>query len=80
MFPTEPPSSDSGFHALLKNRSFMALWSGQIVSQVADKVFFILLIALLDNYQPLRAFPNSMRSIVMIAFTLWLYLGYQKNF
>ena len=70
MFPTEPPSSDSGFHALLKNRSFMALWSGQVLSQVADKVFFILLIALLDNYQPLRAFPNSMRSIVMIAFTL----------
>lgn len=70
MFPSEPPASGNGFHALLKNRPFLALWTGQVLSQVADKVFFILLIALLDNYPPLPGFHNSMRSAIMIAFTL----------
>ncbi len=48
----------------------MVLWFGQVVSQVADKVFFVLLISLLEDYQPPRGFENSMRSALMIAFTL----------
>lgn len=50
----------------------MALWIGQIVSQVADKVFFILLIALVADYQAEAAegFANSMRSAALVAFTL----------
>lgn len=70
MLPTEPPASSKGFRALLKNQPFLALWSGQVVSQVADKVFFILLIALLGSYPPLPGLHNSMRSALMIAFTL----------
>lgn len=70
MLPTEPPSSGNGFQALLKNKPFLALWIGQLLSQVADKVFFVLLIALLENYQPLAGMKNSMRSTLMIAFTL----------
>jgi len=70
MLPTEPPSSNQGFKALLKNRPFLALWSGQVLSQVGDKVFFVLLIALLVEYPPLPGFQNSMRSAIMIAFTL----------
>ncbi len=70
MLPTEPPSSGGGFRALLKNRPFLALWIGQVLSQVADKVFFVLLIALLATYPPLPGFRNSMRSVIMIAFTL----------
>ena len=70
MFPAEPPASGSGFRALMKNRPFLLLWVGQIVSQVADKVFFILLIALLENYQTSLMGANSMRSAIMIAFTL----------
>lgn len=70
MLPTEPPSSSNGFQALLKNKPFLALWIGQLLSQVADKVFFILLIALLENYQPSAGMKNSMRSTLMIAFTL----------
>src|SRR5919199_6591971 len=70
MFPAEPPARTSGFHALLKNQSFMVLWFGQLVSQVADKVFFVLLISLLENYQSPPGFENSMRSALMIAFTL----------
>ena len=70
MLPTEPPSSSNGFQALLKNKPFLALWIGQFLSQVADKVFFVLLIALLENYQLIAGMKNSMRSTLMIAFTL----------
>ncbi len=70
MLPTEPPSSSNGFQSLLKNKPFLALWSGQLLSQVADKVFFVLLIALLENYQPTGFMKNSMRSILLLAFTL----------
>ncbi|MBV9388106.1 MAG: MFS transporter [Chroococcidiopsidaceae cyanobacterium CP_BM_ER_R8_30] len=70
MLPTEHGSSNQGFKALLGNKPFLALWSGQIMSQVADKVFFVLLIALLSEYPPLPGFQNSMRSALMIAFTL----------
>jgi len=69
MLPTEPPASSKGFRALLKNGPFLALWSGEAISQVADKVFFVLLIALIDSY-PRLAGNNSMRSAIMIAFTL----------
>jgi predicted MFS family arabinose efflux permease len=70
MFPAEPPALESGFRALLKNRAFMVLWFGQVVSQIADKVFFVLLISLLESYQSPPGFENSMRSALMIAFTL----------
>jgi MFS family permease len=66
---SESPSG-SGFVALLKNRPFLALWIGQVLSQVADKVFFVLLIALLVNYQPPPGWENSARSALMIAVTL----------
>ncbi len=62
--------SSNGFAGLLKNRSFLALWVGQILSQVADKVFFVFLIALLVSYQPPPGWQNSARSALMIAITL----------
>jgi predicted MFS family arabinose efflux permease len=62
--------SGQGFTALIKNRSFMFLWGGQVVSQVADKVFFVLLIALLETYRSPAALENSMRSALMISLTL----------
>jgi MFS family permease len=48
----------------------MVLWFGQVLSQIADKVFFVLLISLLESYQPPQMFANSMRSALMVAFTL----------
>jgi MFS family permease len=48
----------------------MVLWVGQILSQIADKVFFVLLIALLSEYQFAPEMENSMRSALMVAFTL----------
>jgi predicted MFS family arabinose efflux permease len=71
MFPTEPAAVNNGFSALLKNRGFMLLWIGQIFSQLGDKIFFVLMVALLENYQaPARLAQNSMYSILMLAFTL----------
>jgi MFS family permease len=70
MLPASPSPSGSGFRALFQNRPFMMLWAGQILSQVADKVFFILLITLLVDYQPLPELRNSMRSILMVVVTL----------
>lgn len=71
MLTSGPQPSSSGFRSLMRNRAFTNLWVGQIISQLADKIFFVLLIALVVNYQPPRFFfENSMRSAVMIANTL----------
>ncbi|NJM68957.1 MAG: MFS transporter [Scytonema sp. RU_4_4] len=71
MFPTEPGAVNKGFIAVLKNRGFMLLWIGQLVSQLADKVFFVLVIALLENYPvPAGLAQNSMYSTLMVAFTI----------
>ena len=71
MLPTDPSTaSGRGFRALFNNRPFITLWSGQILSQVADKVLFILLISLLVDYKSPVAMKNSMRSVLMVAVTL----------
>jgi MFS family permease len=68
MLPATP--SSSGFHALLQNRSFMALWLGQVLSQVGDKIFFVLTITLLVSYESLPVKENTARSLLMVAVTL----------
>lgn len=70
MSSSASPAPDSGFLQLFQNRSFLLLWCGQGLSQIADKVFFVLLISLLVNYQTPDAPANSMRSALMIAATL----------
>ncbi|HEY9847168.1 MAG TPA: MFS transporter [Candidatus Caenarcaniphilales bacterium] len=70
MPPASSQPSRSGFLSLLRDYRFLILWGGQLISQVADKVFFVLLIALVVNYRPIPALANSMRSAVLIALTL----------
>lgn len=71
MFPIEPAAVNNGFSVLLKSRNFMLLWIGQLVSQLGDKVFFVLMIALLENYQPPAGLTeNSMYSTLMVVFTI----------
>jgi predicted MFS family arabinose efflux permease len=71
MFPTEPAAVNNGFGTLIKNRNFMLLWIGQIISQLADKVFFVLMVALLDHYPiPPGLAQNSMYSTLMLVFTI----------
>ncbi|PLZ32282.1 MFS transporter [Fischerella thermalis WC542] len=71
MFPTEPAAVNKGFGVLLRNRGFMLLWIGQLLSQLADKIFFVLMIALLENYPPPAGLTeNSMYSALMVVFTV----------
>ncbi|RUS93576.1 MFS transporter [Trichormus variabilis SAG 1403-4b] len=48
----------------------MLLWIGQLVSQLADKVFFVLMIALLKLYLPANDVDNSGRFYLYMAFTV----------
>jgi len=72
MHPASPPPDRSGLDALLRNRPFLALWTGQLLAQVADKIFYVLLIILLKTggYTPGSNTEHSMLSAVMIAYTL----------
>jgi MFS family permease len=65
-----PQPASTGFRALMGNRGFVNLWAGQVISQLADKVFFVLLIALVVDYQPPHFLENFSRASVMIANTL----------
>ena len=50
MIPTTQDSSKPktlGFSEVLRNRNFLLLWSGQIFSQLADKIYLVYMIALI---------------------------------
>ncbi len=78
--PSDPPSADpepelppseSGFLPVLRNRNFLALWSGQVFSQLADKVYLVLMIALIDTrFQTGDQSISGWVSSIMIAFTI----------
>ncbi|MDJ0568544.1 MAG: MFS transporter [Pleurocapsa sp. MO_192.B19] len=60
-----------GFAPVLKNSRFLILWTGQIFSQLADKVYLILMIAIIANKFQLAEQPISKWvSPIMIAFTI----------
>lgn len=69
--PTEAPAETQGFLPVLKNRAFLTLWSGQVFSQLADKVYLVLMIALIasrfqQDDQPISGWVSS----TMIASTI----------
>ncbi|HEY9809125.1 MAG TPA: MFS transporter [Halomicronema sp.] len=71
--PTEEPPTptEEGFGPVLKNRNFLALWSGQVFSQLADKVYLVLMIALIaTRFQASGQTISSWVSAIMIAFTI----------
>ncbi|MDJ0673937.1 MAG: MFS transporter [Calothrix sp. MO_167.B42] len=70
MFPIEPAAVNNGFSVLLKSRNFMLLWIGQLVSQLGDKVFFVLMIALLENYSSPAGLTVKPNDILLMAFTI----------
>ena len=70
MLPTESTTINHGFAALVKNRGFMLLWIGQLISQLADKVFFVLMIALLKLYLPVHDGGEDGRFYLYMAFTV----------
>ncbi|WP_310487149.1 MFS transporter [Chamaesiphon sp. VAR_69_metabat_338] len=70
MLPAKTPTEASGFKALLKNRSFLFLWIGQIFSQIADKVLAVMSIALLDTYNIPARYAASSSSYIFLATTI----------
>src|SRR4028118_2247616 len=60
-----------GFMPVLKNPNFLALWSGQVFSQLADKVYLVLMIALIaTRFQDTNQTISGWVSVLMIAFTV----------
>lgn len=56
-----------GYSAVLKNRNFLALWVGQIFSQVADRIIFVVFISLIvKHFGP----SDRYSSFLYIAFTI----------
>ncbi|AFY74000.1 arabinose efflux permease family protein [Synechococcus sp. PCC 7502] len=64
--------SNNGFLQLLGDRQFLYLWSAQLISQLADKVLLILLIAIATSeaYVSYSVPVNSRESMIMIASTV----------
>ena len=60
-----------GFAPVLKNSQFLILWSGQIFSQLADKVYLVLMIAIITSqFQSPNQAISQWVSPIMIAFTI----------
>ncbi len=56
---------------VLRNPNFLALWGGQVFSQLADKVYLVLMIALINNqFQSGGETISGWVSALMIAFTI----------
>lgn len=65
------PEPESGFLPVLKNRNFLTLWGGQVFSQLADKVYLVLMIALIaSRFQAADQTISGWVSSIMIAFTI----------
>jgi len=64
-------ATERGFLPVLRNRNFLALWSGQVFSQLADKVYLVLMIMLITkHFQAEGQTISGWVSAVMIAFTI----------
>jgi predicted MFS family arabinose efflux permease len=70
--PEPPPDPEEvGFSPVLKNRNFLVMWSGQIFSQLADKVYLVLMISLIaSHFQTAGQTISGWVSAIMIAFTI----------
>ncbi|PSO48627.1 MAG: arabinose efflux permease [Cyanobacteria bacterium SW_9_44_58] len=69
----QTPAEDNtkGFLPVLKNYRFLTLWSGQIFSQLADKVYLVLMISIIaSHFQRPDQTISGWVSAIMIAFTI----------
>jgi MFS family permease len=68
---TTPLEEVRGLGAVLKNTNFLTLWSGQIFSQLADKVYLVLMIAIIETqFQAEGQTISGWVSAVMLASTI----------
>ncbi|WP_442853964.1 MFS transporter [Anabaena sp. WA102] len=64
-------NQQAGFLPVLKNPNFLALWAGQVFCQLADKVYLVLMIALINSqFQASDQSISGWVSALMIAFTI----------
>ncbi|HEY9745232.1 MAG TPA: MFS transporter [Oculatellaceae cyanobacterium] len=57
----------AGYRAVLQNKNFLALWIGQIFSQIADRIIFVVFISLIvQHFGP----GDRYSSFLYIAFTI----------
>jgi MFS family permease len=60
-----------GLRAVLQNTNFLKLWLGQVFSQLADKVYLVLMIALITSeFQGQGQTVSGWVSSIMVAFTI----------
>ncbi|BAU66334.1 hypothetical protein STA3757_37380 [Stanieria sp. NIES-3757] len=65
------PNANQGFIPVLKNKRFLTLWSGQIFSQLADKIYLVLMIAIISSqFQEPNQPIGRWVSPIMVAFTI----------
>jgi MFS family permease len=65
------PEPEVGFIPVLLNRNFLTLWGGQVFSQLADKVYLVLMIALIaSRFQTVDQTISGWVSSLMIASTI----------
>jgi len=57
-----------GYRAVLKNKSFLALWIAQIFSQLADRVIFVVFVAVIAN--KFVSTSTAPQSFLYVAFTI----------
>ena len=68
---SETSHQSQGFAPVLSNSQFLILWSGQIFSQLADKIYLVMTIAIVTELFKLPNQPISRWvSPIMIAFTI----------
>ncbi len=64
-------NSEQGFLPVLQNKKFLVLWGGQIFSQLADKVYLVMVIAIVASSFQIEGQPISLWvSPITIAFTI----------
>ena len=66
-----PMPTPAKSQSVLKNRNFVTLWSGQIFSQLADKVYLVLMIAIIESqFQSENQSISGWVSAILIANTI----------
>ncbi len=68
---TPQVSGAEGLWPVFQNRNFLTLWSGQVFSQMADKIYLVLMIAIIsDTFKSPDQTISGWVSAIMIAFTI----------
>lgn len=69
--PAASATAPNGLWPVFRNRNFLTLWSGQVFSQMADKIYLVLMIAIIsETYKSPDQTISGWVSAIMIAFTI----------